>query len=115
MKHILFALMLVSPAFSQPVEDFSKWQILTPDLNSTTGKAKIAGYVPKVIGKMCSTDFTTTEEDGRVSYNIAEFDAIEMQGGIMCMNGRFRAKDGSASGTTPLRVFIKDGVQKRSP
>jgi hypothetical protein len=115
MKQILFALALLSPVLAQPAEDFSQWQILTQDLNSTTGKAKISGYVPKVMGKMCSTDFTTTEEDGRISYNIAEFDAVEMQGGILCMNGKFRAKDGSASGTTPLRVFIKDGVQRRSP
>jgi hypothetical protein len=37
------------------------------------------------------------------------------QGGTLCTNGKWRAADGSASGTTPFRVFIKDGVKRRSP
>jgi hypothetical protein len=114
MKYLISFFLFITPALAQ--EDFSKWDILEPTLGSTTGKgAIIRSYNPVVTGKICSTDFSTTETDGRVSYNIAEFDAVEMQGGILCMNGKFRAKDGSASGTTPLRVFIKDGVQRRSP
>ena len=31
------------------------------------------------------------------------------------LNGKWQALDGSMSGTTPLRVFIKDGVRRRSP
>ena len=47
--------------------------------------------------------------------NTIAFDAVPAQGGILCTNGRWRSKDGSASGTTPFRVFIKDGVVRRSP
>jgi hypothetical protein len=38
-----------------------------------------------------------------------------VQGGVHCANGKWRAKDGSASGTTSFEVFIKDGVVRRSP
>jgi hypothetical protein len=38
-----------------------------------------------------------------------------VQGGTLCTNGKFRAVDGSASGTTPFRVFFKDGLRRRSP
>jgi hypothetical protein len=115
MKIILTSIVfLITPVIAQ--EDFTKWALLEPTLGSTSGKgAIIRGYNPQIIGKTCVTDFSTTELDGRVSYNIAEFDAIETQGGILCTNGKFRAKDGSNSGTTPLRVFIKEGVQRRSP
>jgi len=44
-----------------------------------------------------------------------EFDAVPAQGGILCTNGKWRARDGSASGTTPYRVFIKDGIKRGSP
>jgi hypothetical protein len=47
--------------------------------------------------------------------NEVEFDAIPTSGGVLCTNGRWRAKDGSASGTTPFRVFIKDGIVHRPP
>jgi hypothetical protein len=40
---------------------------------------------------------------------------VPAQGGILCTNGKWRSKDGSASGTTPFRVFLKDGVVRRSP
>jgi hypothetical protein len=46
---------------------------------------------------------------------MVEFDAVPAQGGILCTDGKWRAVDGSASGTTPLRVFIKNGVARRSP
>ena len=40
---------------------------------------------------------------------------VQVQGGTLCTKGVWRARDGSASGTTPFRVFIKDGVTRRSP
>jgi hypothetical protein len=40
---------------------------------------------------------------------------VAVQGGTLCHNGKWRAKDGNATGTTPFRVFIKDGVTRRSP
>jgi hypothetical protein len=63
----------------------------------------------------CATDFTAVEPNGTAHHNIVEFDAVPAQGGVLCTNGRWRARDGSASGTTPFRVFIKDGVRRGSP
>jgi hypothetical protein len=40
---------------------------------------------------------------------------VPTQGGTLCTNGRWRARDGSASGTTPYQVFFKDGVRRGSP
>ena len=40
---------------------------------------------------------------------------VEVQGGTLCTDGRLRSRDGSATGTTAFRVFIKDGVVRRSP
>ena len=40
---------------------------------------------------------------------------MQVQGGTLCDNGKWRAKDGSATGTTPFRVFAKDGGVRRSP
>jgi hypothetical protein len=34
--------------------------------------------------------------------------------GILCNNGQWKSKDGTQSGTTPFRVFIKDGVRRAS-
>ena len=53
--------------------------------------------------------------DGKVYYNAVEFEIVQVQGGTLCTEGKWRARDGSASGTTPFRVFIKDGVTRRSP
>ena len=75
----------------------------------------IGGYDPVIVGDKCRTDFTATEPGGKVYYNKVEFDAVPVQGGTLCTNGKWRAADGSASGTTPFRVFIKDGVKRRSP
>ena len=33
----------------------------------------------------------------------------------LCRNGRWRAFDGGATGTTPFQVFFKDGVFRGSP
>ena len=75
----------------------------------------IRGYDPVITGNLCRTEFTATEPGGTVYHNSVEFDAVPEQGGILCTNGRWRSKDGSATGTTPFRVFFKDGVRRRSP
>jgi hypothetical protein len=75
----------------------------------------IDGYQPVVSGNKCSTNFTATEPNGMVYHNLVEFDAVEVQGGTLCHNGKWRALDGSSSGTTPFRVFLKDGVWRRPP
>lgn len=116
---LLAQALLVSPyARSQGQEDFSSWAVLTPRFESTGGGGIMIGeYDPVVAGDKCRTDFTATEPgpNGRVFYNTVEFDAVPAQGGILCTNGRWRARDSSMEGTTPLRVFIKDGVRRRSP
>jgi hypothetical protein len=75
----------------------------------------IRGYDPVVADGKCATDFTAVEPNGTAYHNTVEFDAIAAQGGTLCTNGRWRSRDGSASGTTPFRVFAKDGVKRGSP
>ena|SRR5215218_3503486 len=106
-------LALAQPA---PGENFEAWAPLQDTFESTSGQGIIIkGYDPVINGDKCSTNFSATLPDGKVFYNIIEFDAVPMQGGILCTNGKYRAVDGSASGTTPFRVFFKDGVRRRSP
>jgi len=101
-------------AFAQ--EDYSAWRLHTPTFGSTGGNGVIIGeYYPVIAGNMFNTFFTATLADGKVYYNTVEFDAVPEQGGILCTNGRWRARDGSSSGTTPYRVFFKDGVLRGSP
>lgn len=97
-------------------EDYSSWELLKPEFESTGGGGVIIrGYAPVVSGRICKTDFTATEPNGKVYENSIEFEALPKQGGILCRAGKWRARDGSATGTTPFRVFIKDGVSRRSP
>jgi hypothetical protein len=97
-------------------ENFDSWRLHTPTFPSTGGGGIIIGeYKPVVVGDKCKTDFTATEPNGTVYYNSVEFDAVPAQGGILCQNGKWRSRDGSATGTTPYRVFFKDGVVRGSP
>jgi hypothetical protein len=97
-------------------ENYDSWRLHTPTFESTGGGGVIIGeYRPVIAGDKCRTDFTATLPDGKVYDNAVEFDAVPAQGGILCTNGRWRARDGSASGTTPYRVFFKDGVVRGSP
>ena len=68
-----------------------------------------------VNGALCTTNFTATTADGTVFRNAAEFDAVQAQGGILCTNGRWRSLQGDARGTTPYRVFFRDGVVRGWP
>ena len=108
------AALAVSAAAAQ--EDYASWPLLQSPFESTGGGGiMIGGYDPVIVGDKCVTDFTATEPGGTVYYNSVEFDAVPAQGGILCTNGRWRARDGGASGTTPFRVFVKDGVRRRAP
>ena len=69
----------------------------------------------KIADAKCWTDFTATTPEKAVYYNTVEWDAVPTRGGTLCTDGKWRARDGSASGTTPLRVFFKGGVWRRSP
>lgn len=113
---VLAALLGASSAGAQPDEAYEAWPVLPPTFESTGGGGIVIGeYRPVVNGAVCSTPFTATEPNGTVYRNVVEFEAVPAQGGILCRNGRWRSADGSASGTTPLRVFIKDGVTRGKP
>jgi hypothetical protein len=103
-----------APALAQ--ENYESWRLHTPTFPSTGGGGIMIGnYNPVVDGNKCKTDFTATEPNGTVYYNSVEFDAVPAQGGILCTNGKWRSRDGSATGTTPYRVFVKGGVVRGSP
>jgi hypothetical protein len=114
----LFSVLACPQGRAQPAEseNYASWRLHKPTFPSTGGNGVIIGeYYPVIAGDKCTTDFTATLADGKVYYNTVEFDAVPAQGGILCTNGRWRARDGSASGTTPYRVFFKDGVLRGSP
>ena len=108
------AVFAAAPALAQ--ENYESWRLHTPAFPSTGGGGIMIGnYNPVVDGNKCKTDFTATEPNGTVYYNSVEFDAVPAQGGILCTNGKWRSRDGSATGTTPYRVFVKGGVVRGSP
>jgi hypothetical protein len=109
------ALVAVS-AVAAAEENYESWGVLKSTFPSTGGGGVMIGeYNPVIVGAKCRTDFTATEPDGKVFYNTVEFDAVPAQGGTLCTNGKWRARDGSMSGATPYRVFFKDGVVRGSP
>jgi hypothetical protein len=96
--------------------DYAAWPPLVNPFESTSGGGvMIDGYKPVVAGSVCTTDFSVRMPDGATFQNDIVFEARPVQGGILCTAGKWRAKDGSASGTTPFEVFIKDGKLRRSP
>jgi hypothetical protein len=110
------ALMALTVSGAAAQENYESWALLQSTFESTGGGGIIIKeYNPVIVGNKCVTNFTATEPSGKIYYNMVEFDAVPMQGGILCTDGKWRAVDGSASGTTPLRVFIKDGIARRSP
>lgn len=112
---VLLAALAAGPALAQP-KDLAAWPVLLPRFESTGGDGWIIdGYNPVVAGARCVTDFAAISPDGQAFSNEVEFDAVVIPGGVLCENGRWRAKDGLNAGTTPLRVFIRaDGVRFRS-
>ena len=97
-------------------ENSESWEVLKNPFESTGGGGVMIGeYNPVIVGSKCVTNFTATLPDGKVYHNVVEFEIVQVQGGTLCTEGKWRARDGSASGTTPFRVFMKDGVTRRSP
>ena len=110
------AIMALTVTGAAAQENYESWALLQSTFEGTGGGGiMIKEYNPVIVGNKCVTNFTATEPSGKIYYNMVEFDAVPAQGGILCTDGKWRAVDGSASGTTPLRVFIKDGVSRRSP
>src|SRR4029079_11997703 len=84
------------PAAAQ--ESYESWEPIKDPFPSTGGGGiMIGGYRAVVTGDKCRTDFTATDPGGTVYYNTVEFDAEPAQGGTLCTNGKWRARDGSAS------------------
>lgn len=111
---VAFAL-LPSAVPTQAEERYELWAPLADPFPSTGGGGiMIHDYDPVVADGRCSTRFRAIEPNGTTYRNSIVFDATEVQGGVLCSNGRWRSDDGSASGTTPFRVFIKDGVKRGS-
>ncbi len=106
----------VSTAAAQ--ENYASWPLLKSTFPSTGGGGIIIkGYDPVIVGGKCLTTFMAVEPGpgGNVYPNFVEFEAVPAEGGMLCRNGKWRAFDGGASGTTPFRVFFKDGVFRGSP
>lgn len=99
-------------------EDYDRWPLLRSTFPSTGGGGiTIKGYDPVVTKGKCVTTFMAVEagDNPAVYPNVIEFDAVPAAGGILCSNGKWRAFDGGATGTTPFRLFFKDGVVRGSP
>ena len=109
----------MAPALAAPAaENYESWPALRSTFPSTGGGGfTIKGYDPVITGNKCVTTFMAVEagENPNVYANVAEFDAVPAAGGTLCQNGRWRAFEGGATGTTPFRVFFKDGVFRAAP
>lgn len=106
------------PLTAAAQENYESWPLLRPTFMSTGGNGiTIKGYDPVLTGGKCVTTFMAVEPgaDPKVYFNIVEFEAVPVQGGALCQNGKWRSADGSANGTTPFRVFFKDGVVRGAP
>ena len=105
-----------APVLAQ--ENYESWPVLKSTFPSTGGGGiMIKGYDPVITGNKCVTTFMAVEPgtNPNVYTNVIEFEAVPVQGGTLCQNGKWRAFDGGATGTTPYRVFFKDGVFRGSP
>ena len=98
-------------------ENYQSWTVLRSSFPSTGGNGiMIKGYDPVIVGDKCVTTFMAVTPDGKEVYpNYIEFEAVPAGGGTLCQNGKWRAFDGGASGTTAFRVFFKDGVFRGFP
>lgn len=116
MRRMVLLAFLALPWGATASEDYGAWPELQPRFPSTGGGGvMIEGYRPVVTGERCITPFQAVEPDGTVHRNEVVFDAVPVQGGMLCTNGRWRSLESDASGTTPFRVFIRDGIVRGEP
>lgn len=109
----LAATLTITPVSSSV--DYTRWPLLVNPFPSTSGGGvMIDDYRPVVTQDLCLTNFSVVV-DGQRTQGIVGFDVVRTQGGVLCRNGRWSTLDGSAAGTTPFEVFIKDGVVRRAP
>jgi len=115
---LVTVLALAAGAPAAAKDDFAGWPVLKSTFPSTGGGGiVIKGYDPVITGAKCLTTFMAVEagDNPKVYPNFIEFEAVPESGGTLCTNGKWRAFDGGASGTTPFRIFFKDGVFRASP
>ena len=99
-------------------ETYASWPVLRSTFPSTGGNdIIIKGYDPVISGAKCATTFMAVGagDNPQITAGFVEFEAVPAQGGTLCQNGKWRAFEGGGSGTTPFRVFFKDGVFRGSP
>jgi hypothetical protein len=114
----LIALAVSGALAQEKQENYDSWPPLQSTFESTGGNGiMIKGYDPVILRDKCVTTFmaVTPAPDVNVYFNVIEFEATPVQDGTLCANGKWRATDGSASGTTPFRMFLKDGSFRRAP
>jgi hypothetical protein len=112
------AVLALSATGAMAQENFEAWPVLKSTFPSTGGGGiTIKGYDPVIAEGKCITTFMAVESgpNPKVYSNVITFDAVPAQGGTLCQNGQWKAFEGGASGTTPYRVFFKDGVFRGSP
>jgi hypothetical protein len=119
MRALPFCLMLALSASSVAAQDnFEAWPPLKSTFPSTGGGGMmIKGYDPVISSGKCITTFMAVAPgaDPAVYPSMIEFEAIPAAGGTLCHNGKWKSFDGASSGTTPYRVFFKDGVFRGAP
>jgi hypothetical protein len=99
-------------------EAYESWPALKSTFPSTGGNGIIIkGYDPVITDGKCITTFMAVESgpNPKVYANLITFEAVPTQGGTLCQNGQWKAFEGGASGTTPYRIFFKDGTFRGSP
>ena len=99
-------------------EAYESWPLLQSTFPSTGGGGiTIKGYDPVISKGKCVTTFMAVEAgpDPAIYPNLIEFEAVPVAGGILCRNGKWRAFEGGATGTTPYQLFFKDGRFRGSP
>ena len=97
-------------------ERYEAWPVLQSMFPSTGGGGvMIKGYDPVIVKGKCLTTFMAQVPPAEIYFNKVEYDAVPAQGGTLCTNARWRSFDGKDSGTTPFRMFFKDGVFRGSP
>jgi hypothetical protein len=99
-------------------DNYASWPVLRSTFPSTSGNGIIIkGYDPVITGNKCVTTFMAVESGPNPNYypSLIEFEAVPAQGGTLCQNGKWKPFGGAEGGTTPYRVFFKDGVFYGSP
>lgn len=118
MATLASALLGISGGAALAQENYEGWPPLTSTFASTGGGGiMIKGYDPVLTGAKCITTFMAVESgpNPAVYPNLIEFEAVAMQGGTLCHNGKWRSFDGAATGTTPYRLFFKGGQWRGTP